>query len=86
MSERPAEEPSLLLRAEHSLQDVPGLLPRQESVEDVRVRKLWSDNMKNRPKAFNYLKTVVLMLSWEETDLLTQPEVKPVLSLLQFKS
>jgi hypothetical protein len=82
MPERPVEIPSLLLRAEHSLQDVSGLLAQQDRGEEVRVRKLWNDNMKNIPKAVSYLKTVVLMLSWEETDLHTQPEVKPTLPLV----
>ena len=83
MPETPASIPSLMLRAERSLQDVSGLLAQQERDEEVRVRKLWNDNMKNAPKSFNYLKTVVLMLSWEETDLHTQPEVRPTLSSLQ---
>jgi hypothetical protein len=81
MPKMPVEESSLLLPAQHSLQDVSGLLGQQDRDEEVRVRKLWDDNMKNTPKAVSYLKTVVLMLSWEETDLSTKPEVKPILSL-----
>jgi len=75
MSERPVEAPSPMLRAENNLQHVPGLLTQQET-EEVRVRNLWNENMKNAPRSFSYLKTVVLMLSWAETDLQTQPEVR----------
>ncbi len=80
MSERPVEAPSPMLRAENNLH---GLLTQQEG-DEVRVRNLWNVNMKNAPTSFSYLKTVVLMLSWAETDLQTQPEVR-FLSLLQFK-
>lgn len=69
-----------MLRAENNLH---GLLTQQEG-DEVRVRNLWNVNMKNAPTSFSYLKTVVLMLSWAETDLQTQPEVR-FLSLLQFK-
>jgi len=43
--------------------------------EDERIRKLWNDTMKGAPKPYKYQKTAVLMLSWEDSDLQTDPEV-----------
>ena len=51
------------------------MLSRQHEDEDVRLRNLWNDWMKTKPKATRYLKSAVLMFSWKETDLKTQPEV-----------
>lgn len=61
------------------LQSLDPILPSdvslQHEVENIRLRKLWNKKMEYKPRATRYLKTVVLMLSWEETDLKTQPEV-----------
>lgn len=74
-----AMEPSRFsaLPPDDILQQGPGFLPQQDIEEEIRLRKLWNDNMKNSPKAVRYLRTDVLMLSWEDTDLFTQPEVSP---------
>jgi len=42
---------------------------------DERIRKLWNETMKGAPKPYRYQKTAVLMLSWEDSDLHTDPEV-----------
>jgi hypothetical protein len=58
------------------LQEIGNLLPPQEQDEDnTRQRGLWVEHMKNAAKAVRYLRTVVLLLSWAETDLETKPEV-----------
>jgi len=68
---------------ENSLLSSPGvlqfsqdILSREHEAENVRLRNLWVNSMKTRPKATRYLRTAVLMFSWKETDLKTQPEVK----------
>lgn len=63
------------LPAEGMLQPDPHFILQEHELENSRIRSLWSANMTNKPEPTKYLKTAVLMLSWNDSDLDTEPEV-----------
>jgi hypothetical protein len=55
-------------------------LPKMEA-EQTRLQMLWDRHMQNIAKYVRYTETAVLLISWEEGDLYTKPEVSLLISV-----
>jgi hypothetical protein len=75
MSDPQTEDTSHILVSDSSARDVETLIQQVEEDDQSRLRSLWNLNMENVIKPVRYCKTIVLLLSFVETDLETKPEV-----------